>query len=146
MFFIQKIKGGKKMNIIMEPIGYIKSEFTKKEDLPSQSVLNADKKATIEILPKFIDGIEGIMENSHGVILFNFHKSTKSPLRVIPRGKDEITGVFSTRSPNRPNGIGLSIVKFTKICGNKLEFEGVDMLDGTPVLDIKPYNSKLNPK
>lgn len=134
------------MNIIMEAIGYIRSEFKEKKELPSQSVLNVDKKATIEILPKFLQGIEGIKENSHGIILFNFHKSTKAPLRVVPHGKDEITGVFSTRSPNRPNGIGLSIVKFTKVEGNILEFEGVDMLDGTPVLDIKPYSSKLNPK
>lgn len=134
------------MNIIMEPIGYIKSEFREKKELPTQSVLNTDKKATIEILPKYLQGIEGIKENSHGIILFYFHKSTKSPLRVIPHGKDQITGVFSTRSPNRPNGIGLSIVKFTKIDGNKIEFEGVDMLDGTPVLDIKPYSTKLNPK
>lgn len=134
------------MNIIMEPIGYIRSEFKEKKELPSQSVLNVDKKATIEILPKFLQGIEGIKENSHGIILFNFHKSTKAPLRVVPHGKDEITGVFSTRSPNRPNGIGLSIVKFTKVEENILEFEGVDMLDGTPVLDIKPYSSKLNPK
>lgn len=57
-----------------------------------------------------------------------------------------MTGVFSTRSPKRPNGIGLSIVKFTKIEENKLEFQGVDMIDGTPVLDIKPYSSELNPK
>ena len=134
------------MDIIMGAIGYIKSDFKEKSELPKQSVLNTDQKATIEILPKYVEGIEGIKENSHGIILFNFHKSTKAPLRVIPHGRDEITGVFSTRSPNRPNGIGLSIVKFTKIDGNKLEFEGVDMLDGTPVLDIKPYSSKLNPK
>lgn len=134
------------MNINMEAIGYIKSEFKEKKELPSQSILNADKKAIIEILPKYLEGIEGIKEDSYGIILFNFHKSDKSPLRVIPHGKDEITGVFSTRSPNRPNGIGLSIVKFTRISGNELEFEGVDMLDGTPVLDIKPYSSELNPK
>lgn len=134
------------MKIIMEPIGYIKSEFKEKKELPRQSILNQDKKATIEILPKYVEGIEGIEENTHGVILFNFHKSTKSPLRLIPHGRDHITGVFSTRSPNRPNGIGMSIVKFTRVDGNKLEFEGVDMLDGTPVLDIKPYSSKLNPK
>lgn len=134
------------MKIIMEAIGYIRSEFKEKSELPTQCILNTHKRATIEILPKYIEGIEGIKENTHGVILFNFHKSTKSPLRIVPHGKDEITGIFSTRSPNRPNGIGLSIVKFTKIEGNKLEFEGVDMLDGTPVLDIKPYNPELNPK
>lgn len=134
------------MNINMEPIGYIKSGINDQKDLPKQSVLNQDKKAIIEISPKYVEGIEGIKENSYGVILFYFHKSKEAPLRVIPHGKDEITGVFATRSPKRPNGIGLSIVKFTKVSENKLEFEGVDMLDGTPVLDIKPYSEKLNPK
>lgn len=134
------------MKIIMEPIGYIRSEFQDKKELPTQSVLNTDKKATIELLPKYLEGIEGIRENTYGLVLFHFHKSTKSPVKVVPHGKDKITGVFSTRSPNRPNGIGVSIVKFTKISTNSIEFEGVDMLDGTPVLDIKPYNSKLNPK
>lgn len=134
------------MKINMEPIGYIKSGVRDKKDLPRQSVLNQDKKAVIEISPKFAEGIEGIKENSHGIILFYFHESTSAPLKLVPRGRTEITGVFSTRSPNRPNGIGLSIVKFTKVYENKLEFEGVDMLDGTPVLDIKPYNKDLNPK
>ena len=134
------------MDITMEPIGYIRSEYTDRKALPKQSVLNTHKRAVIEILPKFLEGIEGIKEGNYGVVLFNFHKSTEAPLRICPHGKDEMTGVFSTRSPNRPNGIGLSIVKFTKIEGHKLEFEGVDMLDGTPVLDIKPYSSDLNPK
>ncbi len=134
------------MDIRMEAIGYIKSGIKEKKDLPRQSVLNQEKKATIEILPKFAEGLEGIKEGSHGVILFHFHKSDNQPLKVVPRGSKKITGVFSTRSPNRPNGIGLSIVKFTKVDGNKLEFEGVDMLEGTPVLDIKPYNAELNPK
>lgn len=134
------------MEITMEPIGYIRSEFTEKKQLPKQSVLNTDKKARIEILPEYLDGIEGIEKGSHGVILFHFHKSTEAPLKVTPHGREEITGVFSTRSPRRPNGIGLSIVKFIKVENNILEFEGVDMLDGTPVLDIKPYSAELNPK
>lgn len=138
--------GVKQMKISMEAIGYIRSEYKERSELPTQSVLNADKKAIIEISPKYVEGIEGIEAGSYGVVLFHFHKSTKAPLRIIPHGKDEITGIFSTRSPNRPNGIGMSIVKFTKVEGNELEFEGVDMLDGTPVLDIKPYSSKLNPR
>lgn len=134
------------MNINMEAIGYIRSEFTEKSQLPKQSVLNKDKKARIEISQKYIEGIEGIEKDNYGVILFYFHKSTNAPLRVKPHGREEITGIFSTRSPNRPNGIGMSIVKFTKVEDNILEFEGVDMLDETPVLDIKPYSAELNPK
>lgn len=134
------------MDINMEAIGYIKSGIKEKKDLPSQNVLNQNKKAIIEMSPKFVEGIEGIKENTYGIILFYFHKSKDAPLRLIPHRRDEITGVFNTRSPNRPNGIGLSIVKFTKVYDDKLEFEGVDMLDGTPVLDIKPYSKELNPK
>ena len=135
------------MDIRMEAIGYIKSGVKDRKDLPRQSVLNKDKKAVIEILPKYLDGIDGIEEGSYGVVLFHFHKSKKDvPLKLKPHGRDEIRGVFATRSPNRPNGIGQSIVKFTRIDGNNIEFEGVDMLDGTPVLDIKPYVEALNPK
>lgn len=69
------------MKITMEPIGYIRSEFTEKKQLPKQSVLNTDKKARIEILPEYLDGIAGIEEGSHGVILFHFHKSTERHLK-----------------------------------------------------------------
>lgn len=140
------MKGTQTMEIIMKPIGYIKSRFTKKEDLPMQSVLKPDQKATIEILPEFTEGLEGIEAGSYRVILFHFHKSETTPLQVVSRATNKKTGVFDTRSPNRPNGIGLSIVKITKVDENLVEFEGVDMLDGTPVLDIKPYSSQLNPK
>lgn len=133
------------MDIIMKPIGYIRSEFVRKEDLPSQSILTQDQQATIEVLPEYAEGLDGVRENSYSVILFNFHKSETAPLRVVSRATNKETGVFDTRSPNRPNGIGLSIVKITKVDGNIVEFEGVDMLDGTPVLDIKPYSAHLNP-
>lgn len=134
------------MIITMKPIGYITSGFTRREDLPRQSVLNQDKKAIIEILPEYVEGLEGVTVNSYRIILFNFHKSETEPLKVISRATNKKTGVFDTRSPNRPNGIGMSIVKITKIDGNIVEFEGVDMLDGTPVLDIKPYSPQLNPE
>lgn len=134
------------MKIIMEPIGYIKSPFKEKKEIPKQSTLAEDKKGIIEILPKYIEGIEDIKVNSHGIILFYFHESRKKPLKVVSHKTNKVTGIFSTRSPNRPNGIGVSIVKFTKVEKDKLEFQGVDMLDGTPVLDIKPYSSDLNPK
>lgn len=134
------------MNIAMEPIGYIKSPFKETKEIPRQSILAKNKKATIEILPKFRRGLKGIEENSYGVIIFYFHKSTETPLQLVSHKTNEMTGVFSTRSPKRPNGIGLSIVKFTKVELSKLEFQGVDMVDGTPILDIKPYSSELNPE
>lgn len=135
------------MKIEMQPIGYIKSPYKTLDNIPKQSVLSQDKSAIIEILPEYKEGIEGIKENTYGVILFYFHKSTgKVPLKQISHKTNKVRGVFSTRSPRRPNGIGMSIVQFTNVKENKLEFRGVDMINGTPVLDIKPYNAKLNPE
>ncbi len=127
------------MDIKMKPIGYIKSPFKTREEIPRQSIYAKDTKAVIEILEKYREGIVDIAEGSYGVILFYFHQSGGYRLRLKPHGREVETGVFSTRSPHRPNGIGMSVVKFTKNDGKNLEFEGVDMLDGTPVLDIKPY-------
>lgn len=134
------------MEINMSPIGYIRSPFKEKNEIPKQSIFAEDKKANIEILEEYKEGIQDIKEDSYGVVLFNFHKSKGYTLRTVSHKTGEWMGVFSTRSPNRPNGIGMSIVKFTKIEGNIIEFQGVDMVDGTPVLDIKPYSDELNPK
>lgn len=135
------------MVINMKPIGYIKSPYKSVKEIPRQSVLSEDKTALIEILPEYKEGLTGIEENSYGIILFYFHKSTgEVPMIQVSRKSNKATGVFNTRSPRRPNGIGMSIVKFTKIEENKLEIQGVDMVDGTPVLDIKPYSPSLNPK
>lgn len=133
------------MEIIMRPIGYIQSPFKEKKEIPRQNTLAQDQKARIEILEEYREGIEDIQAGSYGVILFYFHQSESYTLKTVSRKTQEYLGVFSTRSPNRPNGIGMSIVKFTKIEGNCIEFQGVDMLDKTPVLDIKPYEQALNP-
>ena len=134
------------MEIRMRPIGYVHSPFKEKKDIPRQNTLAEDQKATIEMLADYREGIEDIQAGSYGIILFYFHQSEGYALKTVSRKTQEYVGVFSTRSPNRPNGIGLSIVKFTKIEGNSIEFQGVDMLDNTPVLDIKPYDPALNPK
>lgn len=133
------------MEIKMKPIGYIKSPFKTKDEIPRQSIYAKDTKAVIEILEEYREGIADIAEGNYGVILFYFHKSEGYKTRLIPRNGNVEVGVFSTRSPNRPNGIGMSVVKFIKNDGKQLEFEGVDMLDGTPVLDIKPYVKDLEP-
>ncbi|MBN2897830.1 MAG: tRNA (N6-threonylcarbamoyladenosine(37)-N6)-methyltransferase TrmO [Clostridia bacterium] len=134
------------MEIVMNPIGYIKSGYVDKKELPRQSVMMQDAKATIEILESYKEGISDIEAGTYGVVLFYFHKSTGYTMRATSGKTGEKKGVFSLRSPNRPNGIGMSIVKFTRIEEGCIEFEGVDMLDGTPVLDIKPYVEELNPK
>lgn len=135
------------MKIEMSPIGYIDSPYKVLEEIPRQSVLAKDKTAIIKILPQYIEGIEGIKKDTYGIILFYFHKATGDiPLKQISRNTNKLTGLFNTRSPKRPNGIGMSIVKFINVEIDQLEIEGVDMLDGTPVLDIKPYNKGLNPE
>lgn len=134
------------MEISMKPIGYIKSNFKEKKDAPRQGILCENENAIIEVLEEYKEGIEDIKEGSYGIIFFYFHKSKGYDLKTISRKTQEHLGVFSTRSPNRPNGIGMSIVKFIKVADSIIEFQGVDMLDGTPVLDIKPYDKELNPK
>ncbi len=134
------------MDIVFHPIGYIHSPYKENKEAPRQGVMDLDTTAVLELLPAFAEGARDIEAGSYGMIFFYFHQSHDYDLVTIARGIMEERGVFSTRSPRRPNGIGLSIVKFTKVEGNGLEFSGVDMLDGTPVLDIKPYNESFNPK
>lgn len=131
------------MEILMKPIGYIRSPYKEKTDVPKQSTLSSGITAIIEMLEDYVEGIADVKEGEYGVILFYFHKSEGYKLTTLSRRNNQIMGVFSTRSPNRPNGIGMSIVRFIKKEDNRLTFEGVDMLDSTPVLDIKPYNREL---
>jgi tRNA-Thr(GGU) m(6)t(6)A37 methyltransferase TsaA len=129
------------MEITMKPIGFIRTNYNDDSDIPRQSINNMNEKGTIEILDEFKDGIKDIEAGSYVVVLFYFHKSEYHHLISIKRNN---TGIYSTRSPHRPNGIGMSVVKIIDRENNKLDFLGVDMLDGTPVLDIKPYIEDLN--
>ena len=133
------------MEITMKPIGYIKSPHKEKAAVPKQGILSPETTAVIEIFEEYSEGIVDIKEGEYGVVLFYFHKSEGYQLTTLSRRSNQMMGVFSTRSPNRPNGIGMSIVRFVKKEGRCLTFEGVDMLDGTPVLDIKPYSGELCP-
>ncbi|NFM77941.1 tRNA (N6-threonylcarbamoyladenosine(37)-N6)-methyltransferase TrmO [Clostridium botulinum] len=134
------------MNTIkLNPIGYIKSPFKNLEEIPPQSIYAKDKKALIEIKEDLVEGLKDLDKNSHIIILFYFNKSKDFDLITKTPWSDEKKGVFSTRSPRRPNPIGLSIVKLIEIDHNKIIIKGIDMLDGTPVLDIKPYSEELNP-
>ncbi|MHB9923794.1 tRNA (N6-threonylcarbamoyladenosine(37)-N6)-methyltransferase TrmO [Clostridium botulinum] len=134
------------MNTIkLNPIGYIKSPFKNLEEIPPQNIYAKDKKALIEIKEELVKGLKDLDKNSHIIILFYFNKSKDFNLITKTPWSDEKKGVFSTRSPKRPNPIGLSIVKLIEIDHNKIIIEGIDMLDGTPVLDIKPYLEELNP-
>lgn len=124
------------MEIKMKPIGYIRTNYKYDSEIPRQSINNMTEKGTIEILDEFKDGIKDIEIGSYVIVLFYFHKSDY--WHLISEKRDN-KGVYSTRSPRRPNGIGMSIVKIINSENSTLEFLGVDMIDGSPVLDIKPY-------
>ena len=122
-----------------QPIGIIHSPFGDVRDMPIQPTGASGIGGSIEIFPEYQEGLGDLEGFSHIIVLYHFHKARKAKLTVIPFMDSEPHGVFATRSPNRPNPIGLSVVKLLRINGKLLYIEKVDMLDGTPLLDIKPY-------
>jgi len=126
------------LEFIMRPIGVIHSPFTDKNQTPIQPS-RSQAIGQVEVYPEFAEGLQDVEGFSHVILLYVFHCSTGYTLRVKPFLDDALHGLFATRYPCRPNPIGLSIVRLIARHGNVLEIEGVDMLDGTPLLDIKPY-------
>ncbi len=123
----------------MKPIGVIHTPFKLQEGMPIQSVRSAAD-GSIEIFPEFQDGLESVDGLSHLILLYVFHKAlNSSELMIKPFLDDTRHGVFSTRWYQRPNPIGLSVVRLLDVKGGILKIQNVDMLDGTPLLDIKPY-------
>ncbi len=125
--------------IVMHPIGKICSPYRKGTDIPIQGTFKSDVEAWIELKDKYAGGLKDLDEFSHAIILYYFHKSQREEVEGRPFLEQGKHGIFAIRSPHRPNHIGLSIVKIKKIKANKMYFTEVDVLDGTPVLDIKPY-------
>ena len=126
------------MEFIMKPIGVIHSPFTDKSQTPIQPT-RSQAIGRVEVFPEFAGGMQDLDEFSHIILLYAFHCSSGYSLQVQPFLDDQLRGLFATRHPCRPNPIGLSIVRLLACRENILEIEGVDMLDGTPLLDIKPY-------
>jgi len=125
--------------IRFKPIGIIRSEHHKQEYTPIQPVFGPICQGRIEVFPEFAKGLTDIEEFSHIIILYWFHKEESMSLLTKPFLEDVKHGIFAIRAPGRPNPIGLSIVQLLKREGNVLHLKGVDVLDGTPLLDIKPY-------
>ena len=125
--------------IVFKPIGIIHTPFIEPVGVPIQSIAGKGIEGKIEVFSEFAEGLCDTEGFSHLILLFHLHKSWKSDLKVIPFMDDVFRGVFSTRSPNRPNPIGLSIVKLVRRKGNILYIKDLDIIDGTPLLDIKPY-------
>jgi tRNA-Thr(GGU) m(6)t(6)A37 methyltransferase TsaA len=126
------------MEFIMQSIGVIHSPFTEKDQTPIQ-VSRSQAIGLVEVYPEFADGLKDIEELSHIHLLYFFHKSSGYALQVKPFLDDREHGVFATRYPCRPNQIGISTVRLLSRQDNALTIEGVDVLDGTPLLDIKPF-------
>lgn len=127
------------MKISYAPIGIVHSPYRELADIPRQSYHARDVAATIEMLPQYTGGLKDLDGFSHLFVLCHFHASDEFRLEVHPPGEKEAHGLFATRSPRRPNPIGLSIVRLVGIEENRLSILDVDILDQTPVLDIKPY-------
>lgn len=123
---------------IMRSIGVIHSPFTEKDKMPIQAA-RSQAIGLVEVYPEFAEGLKDIEEISHIHLLYVFHQSSGYVLQVKPFLDDREHGLFSTRYPCRPNPLGISIVKLLSRQENSLTIEGVDVLDGTPLLDIKPY-------
>jgi len=127
------------MKINYQPIGTIHSPFKESEGMPIQPSGASGVRGTVEIFTEYAEGLKDIEGFSHIILLYHFHQAGKSKLVVTPFMDTCPHGVFATRAPNRPNPIGMSTVKLINIEQNILHIENLDILDGTPLLDIKPY-------
>ncbi|MBN2425131.1 MAG: tRNA (N6-threonylcarbamoyladenosine(37)-N6)-methyltransferase TrmO [Calditrichaceae bacterium] len=125
--------------ICYKPIGIIHSPFKSIAGVPIQPSAANGIKGHIVIDEEYTEGLADLDGFSHIYLLYHFHLSKSYNLKVVPFLDDKKRGVFSTRAPKRPNSIGLSIVRLTAVKSNILEIENIDIIDGTPLLDIKPY-------
>jgi tRNA-Thr(GGU) m(6)t(6)A37 methyltransferase TsaA len=121
------------------PVAHMRTPFTDVRGMPIQPVGAQGVAGCIEVLPEFVGGLADIEGFSHLLVIYHLHECRGFTLRVKPFLDNDEHGVFATRSPRRPNPIGISVLRLTGVTGNRLHVENVDMLDGTPVLDIKPY-------
>ncbi|GAB4468649.1 MAG: tRNA (N6-threonylcarbamoyladenosine(37)-N6)-methyltransferase TrmO [Anaerolineae bacterium] len=121
-----------------KPIGLIRSPFTDREGMPIQAV-RSDAPGRVEMDGAYVKGLLDIEGFSHLILLYVFHRIEEPELIIRPFLDDQPHGVFATRHPARPNPIGLSVVELIEHDGNVLYIRGVDVLDSTPLLDIKPY-------
>jgi len=132
------------VSLFCHPIGVIRSEHTSPEQVPIQSVFADGCRGQAEIFPEFAEGLRDLEGFSHIYLIYHLHQAPSSKLVVKPFLQDVEHGLFATRAPCRPNPIGLSIVKLERRDGNILYLDHVDALDGTPLLDIKPYCARFD--
>jgi tRNA-Thr(GGU) m(6)t(6)A37 methyltransferase TsaA len=122
-----------------KPIGIIRSPFKDIKGMPIQPIGAKGVRGRIEIEPEYVDGLKDLVGFSHIILVYHFHLSMGFSLEVKPFMDDRLHGVFATRAPRRPNPVGLSVVRLVRMKGRTLYIEDVDIVDRTPLLDIKPY-------
>ena len=127
------------MKIEFQQIGVIHTPYLKPEGMPIQPAGALGIRGTVEVFEEFQSGLKDLESFSHIILLYYFHQSKNYKLHVVPFMDSKPRGLFSTRAPNRPNNIGISTVKLEKIEKQILYVQNIDILNGTPLLDIKPY-------
>jgi len=132
------------MPILFKPIGVIRTPFTTLDHTPSQGTHNPDSRGTVEVFPEFGEGLEGVETFTHIILLYHFDRAWDTKLTLLSSQDRLPRGVFASRHPCRPSGIGFTVVRLLERAGNRLEVSGIDILDGTPLLDIKPYMRRFD--
>lgn len=127
----------------MQPIGFVRTSYKDTREIPKGPGAKHDAEGTLEIRAEFEEGLKDIEGFSHLFVIWVFDRSAGCSLLATPPTDDRPHGVFATRSPQRPNPIGLTVVELLGREGAMLRVRGVDMLDGTPILDLKPYLSSI---
>jgi tRNA-Thr(GGU) m(6)t(6)A37 methyltransferase TsaA len=125
--------------IVYRAIGVVHTPFREPKGTPIQPPSAYGVEGTVELFSEYADGLKDLDGFSHIILIYHFHLSKAASLQVKPFMDDEVRGVFAMRGPSRPNPIGLSVVRLEAVEGNVLRIRDVDIVDGTPLLDIKPY-------
>ena len=126
-------------DIAFRQIGTIYSPYASTADMPIQPRGALGIPGRVEVFPEFAEGLKDLSGFSHLYLLYHFHRTMEMQLSVVPFLDSQARGVFATRAPTRPNPVGLSVVRLREVRGNMLLVENLDILDGTPLIDIKPY-------
>ena len=132
------------MDFNFKPIGVIHTPYKEKAGMPIQAVFGDGVEGTIEVFDEYAAGLDDLEGISHVFLIYVFHRSQGFKLKITPFRDNCERGLFATRAPKRPNPIGLSIVRILGVEGNVIRVADLDMLDGTPLLDIKPFNPAID--
>jgi tRNA-Thr(GGU) m(6)t(6)A37 methyltransferase TsaA len=125
--------------VVSRPVGVVRSRFTEATGMPIQTAGAPEEPGRLEVFAEFAPGLRDIEGFDYLILITHLHQCAHERLEVVPFLDNASHGVFATRAPARPNRLGLSIVRLVSVEGTTLHFSGNDMMDGTPVLDIKPY-------